>query len=55
MGAMFFKKTLLKDKTGKHFEKIIVKFNGKEYIPYSMDVDAEEFLGAIQYFAQENN
>ncbi len=54
MGAMFFKKTLLKDKTGKHIEKIIVKYNGKEYIPYTMDVDAEEFLGAIQYFSEEN-
>ncbi len=54
MGAMFFKKTLLKDKTGKHLEKIIVKFNNKEYLPYGIDADAEEFLGAIQYFAQEN-
>ena len=54
MGAMFFKKTLLTDKTGKHIEKILVKFNNKEYIPYSMDVDAEEFLGAIQYFVESN-
>jgi hypothetical protein len=54
IGAMIFKKTIVVDKAGKPVEKIIVKFNNKEYLPYGIDVDADEFIGAIQYFADEN-
>jgi len=54
MGAMYFKNTPNKAPAGNPTERIIVKFNGKEYIPYGIDVDAEEFLGAIQYFVESN-
>jgi len=55
MGAMFFKKTLSKDQAGKHVDKIIVKFNNKEYIPYGIvHAEADDFLDRIQSFVKEN-